>query len=81
MAWATSSPRIPAAAHKRETKIMTAMAKPKKQNRTREEAGVEHAGRAGNAYDIAAMVAFLISAAAGFITGQNFVIDCGMTGK
>jgi len=63
---------MPAAAHKLQTKIMTAMAKPKNQNRTREEAGIEHA----------VMVAFLISGEeAGFITGQNFVIDGGMTGK
>lgn len=38
-------------------------------------------GRVGNVEDIAAMVAFLISEQAGFITGQNFVIDGGMTKK
>jgi NAD(P)-dependent dehydrogenase (short-subunit alcohol dehydrogenase family) len=27
------------------------------------------------------MIAFLISEAAGFITGQNFVVDGGMTRK
>lgn len=37
------------------------------------------AGRVGNPRDVAAMVAFLISGEAGFITGQNFVIDGGMT--
>jgi NAD(P)-dependent dehydrogenase (short-subunit alcohol dehydrogenase family) len=38
-------------------------------------------GRVGEPSDIAAMAAFLISAAAGFMTGQNFVIDGGMTKK
>jgi hypothetical protein len=28
-----------------------------------------------------ALVAFLISEEAGFITSQNFVVDCGMTKK
>ena len=31
--------------------------------------------------DIAALVSFLISEAAGFITGQNFIVDGGMTKK
>ncbi|TVR66995.1 MAG: SDR family oxidoreductase [Spirochaetaceae bacterium] len=39
------------------------------------------AGRVGVPEDIAAMVAYLISPEAGFITGQNFVIDGGMTRK
>ena len=38
-------------------------------------------GRVGKPLDIAAMVAFLISEASGFITGQNFIIDGGMTRK
>jgi NAD(P)-dependent dehydrogenase (short-subunit alcohol dehydrogenase family) len=38
-------------------------------------------GRVGDPHDIAAMVAFLISDEAGFITGQNFVVDGGMTKK
>lgn len=38
-------------------------------------------GRVGHAKDIAEMVSFLISEKAGFITGQNFVIDGGMTKK
>jgi len=37
------------------------------------------AGRVGTPEDIAAAVAFLASAEAGFITGQHLVIDGGMT--
>ncbi|UZD67061.1 glucose 1-dehydrogenase [Marinobacter sp. AN1] len=39
------------------------------------------AGRVGRADDIAATVAFLISDNAGFVTGQNIVVDGGMTRK
>ncbi len=39
------------------------------------------AGRVGIPYDIASMVYFLLSGEAGFITGQNYVIDGGMTKK
>ncbi|MBD3306179.1 SDR family oxidoreductase [candidate division KSB3 bacterium] len=39
------------------------------------------AGRVGMPQDIAAMTAFLLSEVSGFITGQNFVIDGGMTKK
>ena len=38
-------------------------------------------GRVGTPEDIAAMVVFLASSGAGFITGQNFVVDGGMTKK
>lgn len=38
-------------------------------------------GRVGKPADIAAFVSFLLSDQAGFITGQNFVIDGGMTIK
>jgi NAD(P)-dependent dehydrogenase (short-subunit alcohol dehydrogenase family) len=37
------------------------------------------AGRVGTVQDVAALVAYLISDAAGFVTGQNFIIDGGMT--
>jgi len=44
---------------------------------------VEHqqhpAGRVGKPEDIAAMVLYLCGEEAGFITGQNFVVDGGMT--
>jgi NAD(P)-dependent dehydrogenase (short-subunit alcohol dehydrogenase family) len=39
------------------------------------------AGRVGRPEDVASMVLFLASDAAGFITGQNFVVDGGMTKK
>lgn len=39
------------------------------------------AGRVGKPEDIAEMVLYLCSGKAGFITGQNFVIDGGMTKK
>lgn len=39
------------------------------------------AGRVGRPEDVAALCAFLVSDEAGFITGQNYVIDGGMTRK
>ncbi|MEK1942333.1 MAG: SDR family oxidoreductase [Pseudomonas sp.] len=39
------------------------------------------AGRVGTVEDVAAQVAWLLSASAGFITGQEFVVDGGMSRK
>lgn len=39
------------------------------------------AGRVGTPADIGALAAFLLSARAGFITGENFVVDGGMVRK
>ena len=38
-------------------------------------------GRVGRGEDVAELVAFLLSDAAGFATGQNYVLDGGMTRK
>lgn len=38
-------------------------------------------GRVGTVEDIATLVAYLLSSAAGFITGQQFIVDGGMTRK
>lgn len=53
--------------------------------KTRELRTIDHAqhpvGRVGSAEDIANLAAYLISDEAGFITGQNFIVDGGMTRK
>ncbi|PZP81307.1 MAG: oxidoreductase, partial [Ectopseudomonas oleovorans] len=38
-------------------------------------------GRVGTVEDVAAQVAWLLSDAAGFVTGQEFIIDGGMSRK
>ncbi|MCU0897926.1 MAG: SDR family oxidoreductase, partial [Burkholderiales bacterium] len=59
----------------------------KKRSRRKQEAlrPVDHAqhpaGRVGTPEDIAAMVLYLVSDGAAFVTGQNFVVDGGMTRK
>jgi NAD(P)-dependent dehydrogenase (short-subunit alcohol dehydrogenase family) len=48
---------------------------------TRKDHAQHPVGRVGRVEDIAAIVAFLLSDASGFTTGQNFVVDGGMTRK
>lgn len=48
----------------------------------REKDKIQHpVGRVGEATDVAELVNYLLSDKAGFITGQNFVVDGGMTKK
>jgi NAD(P)-dependent dehydrogenase (short-subunit alcohol dehydrogenase family) len=46
-----------------------------------EDHGQHPCGRVGVPEDVAALVSFLISADSGFITGQNYITDGGMTKK
>ncbi len=55
--------------------------KAKKPHLTEADHAQHPAGRVGKPEDIAALVQFLISEEAGFITGQNFIVDGGMTKK
>jgi NAD(P)-dependent dehydrogenase (short-subunit alcohol dehydrogenase family) len=48
---------------------------------TSNDHGQHVVGRVGCPEDVAAMVSYLISSQAGFVTGQNFVVDGGMTRK
>ena len=53
-----------------------------KPDELRPEDHTQHpAGRVGQADDIARMILFLIAPENGFITGQNFTVDGGMTSK
>ncbi len=48
---------------------------------TREDHAQHPSGRVGRGSDVACLTAFLLSPEAEFITGQNYVIDGGMTRK
>lgn len=55
--------------------------KAKQEKLTREDHAQHPAGRVGTPLDIARMALFLLDPANSFITGQNFIVDGGMTRK
>ncbi|MDR6672781.1 SDR family oxidoreductase [Xanthomonas sp. 1678] len=48
---------------------------------SRQDHAQHPAGRVGTPHDIGALAVYLLSNAAGFVTGQDFVVDGGMTRK
>ncbi|HEY6820407.1 MAG TPA: SDR family oxidoreductase [Burkholderiales bacterium] len=48
---------------------------------SKKDARQHPAGRVGRGADVAELAAYLLSDASGFVTGQNFVVDGGMTRK
>jgi NAD(P)-dependent dehydrogenase (short-subunit alcohol dehydrogenase family) len=54
---------------------------PSTPNHSEEDKRQHPAGRVGKPEDIAALALFLASDDAGFITGQNFIVDGGMTSQ
>jgi NAD(P)-dependent dehydrogenase (short-subunit alcohol dehydrogenase family) len=65
--------------------IVTGEWKKRSQRATPELSEEDHAqhpaGRVGKPEDVASLAAYLVSDEAGFITGQNFIVDGGMTRK
>lgn len=65
--------------------IATDQFAPRDRRRTPQLSRADHAqhpvGRVGRPEDIASLCAWLISEEAGFVTGQNYVVDGGMTRK
>jgi NAD(P)-dependent dehydrogenase (short-subunit alcohol dehydrogenase family) len=65
--------------------IETSAYRPRVERRPAELGAEDHAqhpaGRVGAPEDVAALCAWLASAEAGFITGQNYIVDGGMTRK
>lgn len=64
-----------------ETRDWKKQANRREPNHSEDDRLQHPAGRVGKPADIASMVAYLLSDEASFISGQNFVIDGGMTRK